>query len=222
MPDVLLAVHLSPGVLADPWWVGGYAGMALLLLPALWRLREDEIPRIGVLSAAFFVASSAHVPLAVVPASVHLILNGLVGVVLGRRAMLAVVVGLLLQALLLQHGGLDSLGVNACVVGLPAVAAGWLYRPLRRAGVPAFAAGVVLGGGAVAGAAGLNFLVLLVGGKDDWGTLARVVLLFHLPVVVIEGLLLGTVASYLEKVKPEMLRVQDLSGGKTSSNGTSH
>ncbi|MBX9582399.1 MAG: energy-coupling factor ABC transporter permease, partial [Gemmataceae bacterium] len=127
MPFPVFAVHIANGVLSNPWWVGGYAGMVLLLLPAVWRLREDEIPRIGVLSAAFFVASSAHVPLPV-PVSVHLILNGLVGVVLGRRAMLAVVVGLVLQALLIGHGGLDSLGVNACVVGLPAAAAGWLYR----------------------------------------------------------------------------------------------
>ncbi|MBX9624854.1 MAG: CbiM family transporter [Gemmataceae bacterium] len=231
MPDALLAVHLSPGVLSTPWWVGGYAGMVLLLLPAVWRLREAEVPRIGVLSAAFFVASSVHIKLVVVPASVHLILNGLVGVVLGRRAMLAVVVGLVLQALLIGHGGLDTLGVNACIVGLPAVLAGWLYRPLRRAGVPAFWAGVVLGGGAVAAAAGLNFLVLLAGGKDDWGTLARVVLLFHLPVVAVEGLMLGVIVSYLERVKPEMLRtphahprpwVGTQPGGNTSSNGTSH
>lgn len=215
------AVHLSPGVLSNPWWVGGYAGMALLLLPAAWRLREDDVPRIGVMAAAFFVASSVHVPLPV-PVSVHLILNGLVGVVLGRRAMLAVVVGLLLQALLLQHGGLDSLGVNACVVGLPAVLAGWLYRPLRRTGVGAFAAGALLGGGAVAAAAGLNFLVLLVGGKDDWRTLAWFVLAAHAPVVVIEGLMLGVIVRYVEEVKPELLGGQAWSGGNTSSNGTSH
>ena len=57
----------------------------------------------------------------------------------------------------------------------------------------------------VAGAVVLNFLVLLFGGKDDWQTLARLVLLAHLPVVVIEGLMLGVIVQYLEKVKPGML-----------------
>ena len=205
MTAPLLAVHLSDGVIATPWLAAGFAGAALLLLPAWWRLGEAEIPRIGVLTAAFFVASSIHIKLAVLPTSVHLLLNGLVGVVLGRRAPLAVSVGLALQFLLLNHGGLSTLGLNACIVGLPAVLAGWLYPLLRRVRVPAFAAGVLLGGGAVAVAVLLNFLVLLFGGKDDWETLAKLVLLAHVPVVVVEGLLLGVILRYLEKVKPEML-----------------
>src|SRR5437879_1613634 len=126
----LFAVHISAGVLSDWWRVGGFVGMALLLVPALWRVSEAGVPRMGVLTAAFFVASQAHIPFAL--ASVHLILNGLVGVTLGRRAPLAIVVGLFLQALLLNHGGLDALGVNACIVGLPAVAAGWVFPLLRR------------------------------------------------------------------------------------------
>jgi cobalt/nickel transport system permease protein len=217
---VLLAVHIANGVLSVPWWVGGYAGMALLLLPACRRVTDAEVPRIGVLTAAFFVAAAVHIKFG--PTAVHLILNGLVGVVLGRRAPLAVVVGLFLQAVLLYHGGLDSLGVNACIIGLPAVAAGWLFPRLRRAGVPAFPAGVLLGAGTVGASVVLNFLVLLVGGKEDWEWLARVVLLAHVPIVVIEGLLLGVIVRYLEKVKPDMLGTGRHSGGNTSSNGTSH
>ena len=44
-----------------------------------------------------------------------------------------------------------------------------------------FARGVLLGGGAAAGAVVLNFLVLLFGGKEDWSTLAKLVLLAHVP-----------------------------------------
>ena len=201
----LLAVHLSDGALATAWWASGFGGLAIMLAVAMWKVREDEIPRIGVLTAAFFVASSVHIKLAVLPTSVHLILNGLVGVVLGRRAPLAVAIGLGLQYLLLQHGGLTTLGINACIVSVPALAAGAAYPLLRRVGVPAFARGVLLGGGAVAGAVTLNFLALLFGGKEDWQVLAKLVLLAHVPVVVIEGLMLGVLVSYLEKVKPEML-----------------
>lgn len=216
--QMLLAVHLSDGALTETWCAAGFGGGAALLLIAIWRLREDEIPRIGVLTAAFFVASSVHIKLALLPTSVHLILNGLVGVVLGRRAILAVVVGLVLQFFLLSHGGLTTLGLNACVVGLPALAAGLMYPLFRRAGVPAFARGVLLGGGAVAGAVGLNFLALLLGGKEDWEKLAQLVLLAHVPVVILEGLMLGVLVRYLEKVKPDMLRGQD-SGFRIQDSG---
>lgn len=205
MGPSLFAVHLGDGALSTAWIASGFAGMAVLLAVALWRLREEAIPRIGVLTAAFFVASSVHIKLAVLPTSVHLILNGLVGVVLGRRAPLAICVGLGLQYLLLQHGGLTTIGINTCIVGVPALAAGALYPVLRRSGVPAFARGALLGGGAVAGAVLLNFLALLLGGKEDWERLAQLVLLAHVPVVIIEGAMLGVLVAYLEKVKPEML-----------------
>ena len=201
----LFAVHLSDGALATAWLASGFGGLAVMLVFAMWKVREEEIPRIGVFTAAFFVASSVHIKLGVLPTSVHLILNGLVGVILGRRAPLAIAIGLGLQYLLLQHGGYSTLGINACIVGIPALIAGALYPVLRRLRVPAFVRGVLLGGGAVAGAVVLNFLVLLLGGKDDWERLAQLVLLAHIPVVIVEGAMLGVLVSYLEKVKPEML-----------------
>ncbi len=205
MPLPLLAVHLSDGVIATPWLACGIAGAAILILLALWRIREDEIPRIGLLSAAFFVGSYPHIPLAFLPTSVHLILNGLVGVALGRRAPLAIAIGLLLQFLLLHHGGYTTLGLNTCIIALPALFAGWCYPVLKAIKVSAFVRGVVLGGGAVALTVTLNFLVLLFCGKEDWSTLAKLVLLAHLPVIVVEGLMLGAIVQYLEIVKPEML-----------------
>jgi cobalt/nickel transport system permease protein len=202
----LLAVHLSDGALTTPWLASGFAGLAVLLAVAMYSLREDEVPRIGVLSAAFFVASSIHIKLP--PTSAHLILNGLVGVVLGRRAPLAIAIGLTLQFFLLGHGGWTTLGVNSCIVSLPALAAGALYPVLRRLHVPAFVRGVLLGGGAVAVTVALNFFALLLGGKEDWQTLAKLVLLAHVPVVLVEGLMLGVLVRYLEKVKPELLNHQ--------------
>ncbi|HYH67093.1 MAG TPA: energy-coupling factor ABC transporter permease [Urbifossiella sp.] len=205
IPLSLLAVHLSDGAVTEPWYVGGFVGAAALVAVACWRLPERDIPRVGVLTAAFFVASSIPLRLAVLPTSVHPILNGLLGVCLGRRAPLAIAVGLTLHLFLLAHGGLTTLGLNTCIIAVPAVAAAAVHPALRRCGVPAFARGMVLGGGAVAGAAVLNYLVLLLGGQEDWTTLAQLVLLAHLPVVVIEGFLVGVMVRYVEKVKPELL-----------------
>jgi cobalt/nickel transport system permease protein len=205
MPLSLFAVHLSDGAISLVWIASGYAGAAGLLAIAMWKVREEEIPRIGLLTAAFFVGSSLHIKLALLPTSVHLILNGLVGVILGRRAPLAIAVGLLLQCILLAHGGLTTLGLNTCIVAIPALIAGCAYPVLRTLGLPPFFRGIILGGGAAALAVTFNFLVLLFGGKEDWSTLARLVLLAHLPVIVVEGLILGAIVQYLDKVKPELL-----------------
>lgn len=129
---MLFAVHISDGVLAGPWVAGGWAVAVLLVARSAARIGDAEVPRVGVLTAAFFVASQVHLPLGGV--SVHLLLNGLVGVVLGRRAPLAVAVGLALQALLFGHGGLTTLGVNVSVYALPALVAGVLCGPVRRSG----------------------------------------------------------------------------------------
>ena len=61
------------------------------------------------------MASSIYIPIP--PASVHLILNGLLGVVLGYFAFPAILIGLLFQALVIGHGGLTTLGVNAAMMG---------------------------------------------------------------------------------------------------------
>jgi cobalt/nickel transport system permease protein len=126
----LWAVHISDGVLQLSWQLAGFCLAGLLMLLGAWRLREEDLPSTALLAAAFFVASLIHVRVG--PSSAHLLLNGLLGVLLGRRAALAIPAGLLLQALLLGHGGLMSLGVNSCVLVLPALVVHWLFLLLRR------------------------------------------------------------------------------------------
>jgi cobalt/nickel transport system permease protein len=130
---LLWAVHISDGVLSPPWLAGGFVGMAALLAVGAWRIRDEEIPKVAVLTAAFFVASLVHVPIPAGPmSSVHLLLTGLVGVVLGVRAALAIPVGLFLQAALMGHGGITALGVNSCVMALPALLSWQLFHALQH------------------------------------------------------------------------------------------
>ncbi|HVS36894.1 MAG TPA: energy-coupling factor ABC transporter permease [Gemmataceae bacterium] len=127
----ILAIHISEGYLTLPWLAGGFALAGLLAAFAMIRVRDEEIPRIALMTAAFFVASLIHVPIG--PTSVHLLLNGLLGVVLGRRAVLAVLIGITLQFALFAHGGLTTIGVNTCTMGLPALGAAWQFPVLLRA-----------------------------------------------------------------------------------------
>ena len=212
MTGILFAVHIADGVLPLPWLVGGFAIASLPVARSLWRIPADDVPRIGVLTAAFFVASQIHLPVGV--GSVHLLLNGLVGVLLRRYAPLAIAEGLLLQALLFGHGGLFALGVNACVLTLPAVVAGWSYAHLP--GRPALR-GVSIGAGACTLTVLLNAAVLALGGGEGWYVLVGTLMLLHLPVILVEALGTGVVVGYLARVRPEWL-----SSGNTSANGTSH
>jgi cobalt/nickel transport system permease protein len=128
--DLLWAVHISDGVLAPPWWLGGFVVAGLFALVAAWRIREEEIPQVALLTAAFFVSSSILVRVG--PTSVHLLLNGLLGVVLGRRAGLAIPIGLGLQVAFLAHGGFTTIGINSCILVLPALLAWQLFAILHR------------------------------------------------------------------------------------------
>jgi len=91
-------MHISDGVLPVGVLAGGYAVGAALCAWSAYKMRDEEIPRIAVLTAAFFMASLIH--FRIPPTSVHLLLNGLVGIILGKRCCLALVIGLFLQAVL--------------------------------------------------------------------------------------------------------------------------
>jgi ABC-type Co2+ transport system permease subunit len=275
---MLWAVHISDGVLQVPWLLGGFGVAGLLLLLSLWRVRDDEVPRIALLSAAFFIVSLIHVRVG--PTSVHLLFNGLIGVLLGPRAALAIVVGLFLQFQYLAHGGIMALGVNTCVLTLPALGAWVMFHALHRSGVvrrpacqvtlvmiatfawtlslvfsvtllqsnslgsvesltlesawqrtlhpvtiaaalvlatvaavlerrlenaPEFSLGLLIGGLAVLASVGLNCAVLILGGEQHWPVPPLILLVAHLPIAVLEGVVLGFTLGFVAKVKPEML-----------------
>jgi cobalt/nickel transport system permease protein len=213
--SLLWAMHISDGVLRSRWLAAGFALSGLLALVAAYRVRDEEIPRIAVLSAAFFVATLMHLPLGFT--SVHLLLNGLVGVVLGRRAPLAILIGLTLQALLLGHGGFTTIGVNACVMTLPALLAAALFSAMRclpwfgrGANALTWLCGCLLGMISVLTTLVLQAVVLRWGGEEDWPLIVQGVFYAHLPIVVLEGVVLGFTVNYLARVKPEMLGLKCL------------
>jgi len=222
---LLVAVHISDGVLDPAWWIGGFAVLALGLALSLWKLDERDIPRLGVLTAAFFVASQIHIPIGVI--SVHLLLNGLVGVILRSRAAIAIAVGLAMQALLFGHGGLTTIGINFCVLAIPAWLAGIGFSKCASRLHPGFWLGCTLGLVCAAITVVLHVSMLYFGGKGDWTALSVTSLVAHLPVIVLEGIGVGFAVKVLAKGKPEWLglrpeRIDQPSEGKISSNGISH
>ena len=191
---MLVAVHLSDGVLGPAWLIAGWCAAAAIVWRALDGITDEEISRTGVTAAAFFVGSQIHLPVGGV-GSVHLLLNGVAGVLLGRRAPLALAVGLALQALLFGHGGPVTLGVNLTVYALPALAVGWAGKPRT------FRAGALLGGGCALATVGLSGAVLAAGGVDGADRAAPAVLVMNLPLVAVEAVVTGFVAAYWAKAR---------------------
>jgi len=199
-------MHISEGVVSAPVLAVGWALAAGGTALGLKRLDYDRLMTVAILSAAFFVASLIHVPIG--PVSVHLILNGLLGAILGYAAFPAICVALLLQAVLFQFGGLVVLGVNTFDMAFPAVVCFLLFGPLLRAGglkrtIGAFCCGffaVLLAGCLTATALGLS--------GEAFATTAKVILVAHLPIMCIEGVLTSMVVAFLAKVRPEMLAIR--------------
>ncbi len=183
--------------------LGAIAGTAL----GLRAMDYDHVPRVGMVSSAFFVISLIHVPLGVT--SVHLLLNGLVGLILGWAAFPALLIALLLQAVLFGHGGLLALGVNTFAMGLPAVACWLLLRRAigGRSDTLAFLGGCAAGMLGVLGAAFLAASALWIAGRA-FELAAKAVLGFHVIVAVAEGLVTGSAIVFFRRARPELLSLR--------------
>ena len=195
-------MHIVDGALADSVVIGGGLLAFLGVAYGLRQLDSERIPQVGILSATFFIASLIHIPLG--PASVHLILNGLLGITLGWAAFPALLVALLLQAVFFGFGGFVVLGVNVLNIALPAVIVWWVCRRFMHSEKPMTAAiwGAIGGGLSIALTAIMVAGSLALSGDAFWPA-AQLVLVSHLPVVVVEALLTGAAVLLIRKVRPD-------------------
>lgn len=203
--------HIPDGVLSAPVLAGGAVLATGALVLALRRLDYERIPQAAVLAAAFFIASLVSVPVG--PGSVHLLLNGLMGVLLGWAAVPAILAGLVLQMVFFGYGGLLVLGVNMLNIALPALicalvfgAAIGRHRGRRRWWL-----------GAMAGASGAALTGLLVSlalgfSGSEYLPAARLVLLTYLPLILAEAAVTAAAVAFLGRVAPEHLPAPGASG----------
>ncbi len=196
-------MHISEGVLSAPVLLTGGALTAAGTAVGLKKIDYDRVAQVGLLSATFFVASLIHVPIG--PSSVHLLMNGIVGLLLGWAAFPAVLVGLLLQAVFFQFGGITVLGVNTLNVAGPAVICSFVFSPLiardNKVAIPAaFCCGffaVVLTSVMVALSLWLT--------EESFTEAAYMVLAAHVPVMIIEGFVTAFCVLFLKRVQPDSL-----------------
>jgi cobalt/nickel transport system permease protein len=196
-------MHISEGVLSGPVLVSGAVLAAAGTAVGLKRLDYDRIARAGMLSGVFFIASLVHVPLG--PASVHLIMNGLLGLILGWVAFPAILVALTLQAVFFQYGGITTLGVNAVIMALPAVVCHYLFAPLLHRSRPLALASAFACGFLAVGLGGVLVGLALMFSEEKFFEVAATIVAAHLPVMVIEGIVTAMCVTFLKRVQPSLL-----------------
>lgn len=212
-------MHISEGILPAQLCIAGYGFTSLITWYSLRQINrlpnpQANIPKASLLTAAFFVASSIHIPIP--PTSVHLVLNGLLGTVLGYYAFPAILIGLFFQGIMFGHGGLTTLGINALVIGLPALLAAQIFQ-LRhffgngiRENLSMNIFGFMAGASAI-GVSTLIFFSLIItnipSGLNEAleGKAMYILIISHIPLMGIEGILTAMVVSFLRRVMPELL-----------------
>lgn len=229
-------MHISDGVLPTGVLVVGWVLTLILMVVSIaWAKREsgdlsEKIPQIAVVTAAVFVACLFKIP--VPPTSLHLMLAGLAGVLLGPIAFVCIFICLLLQALLLQFGGVTVLGVNTLLMGIPAIAGYLIFMFFSKAKMPNWLNGGLTSFIAVVVTTILLGIVFYVSGVD-FGSLNMMldrvdgilvlsniadalqstpglltffmIFLLNVPLMIAEAIITSFIIPFIEKVKPEML-----------------
>jgi cobalt/nickel transport system permease protein len=198
-------MHISEGVLSGPVLVSGAASAVACVAIGLKRLDYDNMPRTAILAATFFVASLVHVPVG--PANVHLILNGLLGILLGWSVFPAIMIALVLQAVFFQFGGITTLGINTVIMALPAISVYYIVRFLWRKKPSLMLPTAFFGGFFSVFLSSILLYAALMFTHDAFSEVAATVVITHLPLMVIEGIITAFSIAFLKKVQPSLLKV---------------
>ena len=196
--------HIPDGVLSLPVLVGGGVIAVGAVALGLKKIGDEDIPRTAILASGFFALSLFALPVG--PSSIHLLLGGLMGIVLGTAIFPAVCVALLLQAVMFGFGGLTTLGVNIVNIALPGAVIGAIVAPMVQRATPARAALIAgLASALCVALTGLMVAAALALSSADYMLSARVMIATYLPLMLVEGFVGGFCISFVKRVKPELL-----------------
>jgi cobalt/nickel transport system permease protein len=190
------SMHIADGILPVGISVAADAVALAGVYASSRNLDAREIPRMGISTTAMFVVSLIHLPLG--GTSIHLGLYGLAGMILGARSFPCIVVNLLFQSLIFQHGGLLSVGVNSLTMGSGALLSWliWDFFPGNRT-VKSFACGLL---GILLPAFLVAFVFLLL----HYGKGMLLLMGLYIPAAVVEGALSLFIYLYIDRVQPEI------------------
>jgi cobalt/nickel transport system permease protein len=199
-------MHLSDGILNMQTVVITSAVAGGMLLYALKDMKESDIPKVSLATAAFFTATLISVPIG--PSSVHPFLGGITGILLGRKSAIAVFISLLLQTLLFQSGGITTLGLNTVIMTLPALISSFVFQKLAKSDKSISILSGLLGAfSVIIGVATFAVILYISNSMYSDGVFSAINLLLfaHIPVIILEGFLTMGVIGFIKKARPGFL-----------------
>ena len=212
-------MHIPDGLIPPSVCIAGYAVTGGMTWYALREIKKDvnpqaNIPKASLLTAAFFVSSLIHIPIP--PTSIHLILNGMMGAILGYYALLAIPIGLFFQAVMFNHGGISTLGVNTIIMGFPAIAAYHLFKLREKVThkkelwtkILAFASGAcaLMLSAILFAAIAISTIAPDLDAATERNAIYVSLITYSIQ-AILEGIVTVMLISFLEKVKPELLNI---------------
>ena len=197
-------MHIAEGVLTAPTLIATASFTAIGLAIGLRRLTPQTLPTAALFAAVFFLVGTIHIPIGI--GSVHLILNGLIGLLLGWLAFPVIFVALALQALLFSFGGFTAIGANTLLMALPAVVAGLILRPFlqrhstsRRRLLTVGALAATIG---ILGATALAAIMLWSTGGEALLGLVTLLVAAQIPVWIIDTIVTALAVGMLGRARP--------------------
>ncbi len=219
MPDQADAMHISEGILPFPWAALWFAVSLPFLFFAVRQVRKRAAtdlsykPLLGLLTATVFIVSAMPIPIPTAGTCSHPCGTAISAILLGPLASILVGAGaLLVQALLMAHGGISTWGANIVSMAIVGSVVGFaVFKTFRRMGaglaVAAFAAGLLADWATYATTA--LELAAGVGAPGEIGPLflqiAAAFVPTQLPIGIIEGFMASGMVTLLAKRRPDML-----------------
>jgi len=196
-------MHISEGVLSAGVIATSSIVLAPLIINSIRKLHPDDISKVALLSALFFVVSTIHLPLGVT--SVHFMLLGIIGIMLGWHSFTALLIALLLQAMLIGFGGISSLSANTLNTGMGALTGFYLFKLLKDR-LPTMVVSFLVGFVPIL-VASVGIAVALLFSSEDFLIVAQTALIAHLPLAVVEGIMMVFLFKTLQKYQIKGLNI---------------
>lgn len=209
-------IHLPEGTFTLLWVIIWWSLAAISIAVCIFWLRNVRkidnrmITLAGLCTAAAFAVFQINIPLF---GGVHLNLTPLVGILVGPAPGSIIVLIVNIFSAAIGHGGWGLIGANSLVNIIEVIAAYSIYRWMGRLNTGAFSrAGIAT---LVALFAGNAAVVAIIAVSDIQGVdqpigsiLQGLILLagINMAVAVIEAIITGYIVSYIQKIRPDILR----------------
>jgi len=213
------AMHISEGILPLGWaalWFAIALPFVALGCRELKRVSRDDLamkPLVGLLAAVVFIISCMPIPVPTAGTCSHPCGTAISAILVGPFiSVLISTVALLIQALVMAHGGLTTLGADIVSMGVVGSFVGYaVFKGLRRCGaslgVAAFTAGI-LTDWATYMTTSVELASGIRGSEPFLPLFAKILVAFvptQLPLGILEGAMTAGMVTLLARKRPDLL-----------------